>query len=47
MRNWAVQELGYALTDLAKRLNMAPPGVGYAVNRGEQIARKESHQLFE
>jgi len=44
---WAVRELGYALTDLAKRLNMTPPGVGYAVNRGEQIARKESHQLLE
>ncbi len=28
---WAVRELGYALTDLAKHLNMSGPGVGYAV----------------
>jgi len=44
---WAVRELGYALTDLAKRLNMTPPGVSNAVKRGEQIARKETLQLLE
>ena len=44
---WCVRELGYALTDLAKHLNMTPAGVGYAVNKGERIARKEKHQLFE
>jgi len=44
---WAVRELGHALTDLAKRLNMTPPGVSNVVKRGEQIVRKQSHQLLE
>ena len=42
---WAVRELGYALTDLAKRLNMSGSGVGYAVNRGERIAKHHNYQL--
>ena len=37
---WAVRELGFGLTDLAKRLDMSQPGVGYAVSRGERIAKK-------
>ena len=44
---WAVRELGYALTDLAKRLNMSGPGVGYAVNRGERIAKRHNYQLVD
>jgi putative transposase len=28
---WAVRELGYRLTDLARKLGMTQPGVGYAV----------------
>ncbi len=42
---WAVRELGYGLTDLAKRLGMTQPGVGYAVKRGEDIARKNRCRL--
>ena len=42
---WAVRELGYALTDLARRLNMSGPGVGYAVSRGEGIAKHHNYQL--
>ncbi len=42
---WAVRELGYGLTDLAKRLGMTQPGVGYAVKRGEDIARKNNYRL--
>ena len=34
----AVRELGYSVTDLARRLDMTQPAVGYAVSRGEQIA---------
>ena len=34
---WAVKELGYAQRELAKKLGMTPPGIGYAVRRGETI----------
>jgi len=44
---WAVRELGYALTDLAKLLNMSGPGVGYAVSRGERIAKHHNYQLID
>ncbi len=42
---WAARELGYSLTDLARRLGMTQPGVGYAVNRGERIARENKYKL--
>lgn len=42
---WAVRELGYGLTDLARRLGMTQPGVGYAVKRGEQIVKERNLQL--
>ena len=42
---WAVRELGISLTSLAKRLEMTQPGVGYAVNKGEKIAKKKKYQL--
>ncbi len=42
---WVVRELGYGLTDLAKRPRMTQPGVGYAVKRGEDIARKNKYRL--
>ena len=38
----AVRELGYALTDLSRRLGMTQPGVGYAVKRGEQSMLKKT-----
>jgi chromosomal replication initiation ATPase DnaA len=44
---WAVTELGYALTDLSRRLRMTQPGVGYAVKRGEQHAEENNCQLIE
>jgi putative transposase len=43
---WAVRELGTSLTDFPRRLGMSPAGVGYAVQRGEVIARKHSYQLI-
>ena len=36
---WAVRELGYGLTDLARGLGMTQAGIGYAVRRGEQTAK--------
>ena len=43
---WAVRELGISCTDLAKQLEMTQPGVGYAVNRGEKIAKEHKYQLL-
>ena len=31
---------------LAKQLGMSQPGVGYAVNRGEKIAKEHKYQLL-
>ena len=42
---WAVCELGMSRTFMAKRLGMTQPGVGYAVGRGEIIAKKNDFQL--
>ena len=44
---WAVRELGYRLTDLARKLGMTQPGVGYAVRRGEKIELERSLTLEE
>ena len=43
---WGVRELGVSLTDLAGRLGMSPAGVGYAVQRGEVMARERGYQLY-
>ena len=42
---WAVVELGYPLADLSRLLGMTCQGVGYAVLKGERIAKgnKYSH----
>lgn len=42
---WAVSELGYTLTDLARRFEMTIPGIGYAVRRGERIAKESNFIL--
>lgn len=42
---WAVRELGLSLTELAVHLEMSVPGVGYAVRRGETIARENDYRL--
>ncbi len=46
---WVVRELGISCTNVnvAKRLGMSQPGVGYAVSRGEKIAKKHKYQLHE
>ncbi|MCP4261915.1 MAG: transposase [Planctomycetes bacterium] len=43
---WAVHELGICLTELARRLGISVPGVGYSVGRGENIARENDYQLI-
>ena len=43
---WAVRELGISCTALAKQLKMSQPGVGYAVNRGQKIAKEHKYQLI-
>lgn len=44
---WAVRELGMSCTDLAEHLEMSQPGVGYAVTRGEKIAKERKYKLIE
>jgi REP element-mobilizing transposase RayT len=44
---WAVHELGISLTELARRLGVSVPGVGYSVERGERIASENNYQLIE
>lgn len=42
---WAVYELGMSRTEVARRLSLSQPAVGYAVNRGERFAKKHKYQL--
>ena len=42
---WAVRELGLSLTEMARRLGMSPPGVGYVVQRCEAMARACRYDL--
>jgi hypothetical protein len=44
---WAVRELGISCTDVARRLGMSQPGVGYGVSRGEKAAKKNKLKLVE
>ena len=44
---WAVRELGCGLSELGRRLSMSQPGVGYAVSRGERIAKQNNYQLLD
>jgi putative transposase len=42
---WAVRDLGYRLTELARHLDITQPAVGYAVKRGEHIANQNHYKL--
>ena len=44
---WAVSELGMSLRELAKRLEMSPPAVGFSVERGEAIAHENGYRLID
>jgi REP-associated tyrosine transposase len=43
---WAVRELGMSATDLARRLGMTQPGIGYAISRGENIVKKKKIRII-
>lgn len=40
---WAIRHGGHSMAGVASFLNMTPPAVGYAVERGERIAREKSY----
>ena len=44
---WAVRELGVEGAQMAKRFRMSPPGVAYAVKRGERVVREKGLQMME
>jgi len=44
---WASRELGVPHTELARRLGISVPSVGYSVERGETIAKENGYQLIE
>jgi hypothetical protein len=43
---WAVRELGITGISLAERFGMSQPGIVYAVNKGEKIAKEKNYQLL-
>jgi putative transposase len=42
---WTVIELGMSMVDLARKFDMTPSAVSYAVQRGEKIAKERGYQL--
>ena len=42
---WAVREAGMSLRELAGRLEMSAPGVGYAMERGKAISQENGYEL--
>ncbi|NIA04438.1 MAG: transposase [Proteobacteria bacterium] len=42
---WAARELGMSLADLGREFDMSIPGIGYAVERGEILARDNHYRL--
>ena len=42
---WAVRDLGYGQSELARRMGISQTGVGRAANRGETIAKSNDFQL--
>jgi chromosomal replication initiation ATPase DnaA len=45
--HWCVNELGVSLTELARRIGISVPAIGYSVRRGEVIAKENNFQLIE
>ena len=42
---WTVVELGMSMVDLARKFDMTPAAVSYAVQRGEKMAKQRGYQL--
>ena len=43
---WTVRELGYGLTALVRQFGLTQPAFGYAVKRGEHIAKENHYRLL-
>jgi putative transposase len=43
---WCVKELGESMTNMAKLLGVTQPAIGYAVERGELLAKKDKYDLI-
>ena len=43
---WAVRELGIAQRELARKLDMTSPAIGYSVERGKAIAHDNGYDLI-
>jgi len=43
---WAVQELGFSGTEMARLLNMSQPGVAHAIRRGEGIVKMKKLKML-
>ncbi|MFZ7111444.1 MAG: hypothetical protein ACOWYE_07155 [Desulfatiglandales bacterium] len=43
---WCVRELGESMTSMARLLGLTQPAVGYAVDRGERLVKREKIKLF-
>ncbi|MEA3392584.1 MAG: transposase [Candidatus Marinimicrobia bacterium] len=43
---WCVRELGESMTSMAKLLGLTQPAIGYSVDRGELIAKKEKYDML-
>ena len=44
---WAVSELGMSIRQVAKGLEMSPPGVGFSVERGQAIAHENEYYFID
>ena len=44
---WAVRELGISMTALAPRFSLTDVAIGYAVARGQKIAREKGYVTVE
>jgi putative transposase len=44
---WALREVGYGATEVARKLEITQPAVVYTVRRGEQIAEENGYRLLE
>jgi hypothetical protein len=42
---WASRELGFSYAELARRLAISIPAIGYSVERGEKIVKTRRHKL--
>ena len=42
---WAARELGMSHTELAKKLEMSLSNIGFSVERGESIAKRDTYSL--